>query len=581
MVGDILSIAQSVPDQQVCAQHHHPLNCALFCSVNFSLRLIQHNLKDCATSVGDIFHEHSLTIFSAKITAVMFMLAVLESGTVWGIEPYLVRVEVDISHGKFAFNIVGLPDKAVQESAQRVQAALRNCGYEFPFKRITVNLSPADVRKEGPAFDLPIALGVLLATGQLPHFPDGTLVLGELSLDGSVRPVNGVLAVALEGKRQNRKRLITPFDNAPEAAVVEGTEVLGVKSLPEAVEAALGGLSPFPPPPITVDEPSYDVDFSEVKGQESAKRALEVAAAGGHSVMMIGPPGAGKTMLAKRLPTILPPLILDEALDVTKVYSIAGKLPKGKGLLTERPFRAPHHTISAAGLIGGGSFPKPGEISLAHHGVLFLDEFPEFHRDVLEALRQPLEEGTVTVARATHSLTFPANFLLVAAMNPCPCGYATDTTRRCNCSPQQIRSYRRRISGPLLDRFDIHLEVPRLTADEILEPGAGEPSKKIRERILKARERQFNRFSGLGLPITCNAHIPPKAVRDVCKMENGAKELLRSAIQSLCLSARAHDRIVKVARTIADLEGSDFIFSRHIAEAINYRSLDRQLFDVL
>ncbi len=508
------------------------------------------------------------------------MLAVLESGSVWGLDPYLVRVEVDLSPGHQVFQIVGLPDKAVQESAQRVRAALRNCGYEFPSqKRITVNLSPGDVRKEGPAFDLPIALGILLATGQIPGIADGTVAVGELSLDGVVRPVTGVLGIALEARDQRRSRLIVPTENGKEASVVEALPVFAVSTLPEAVAVATGNGQPLPPVSLSLDDPVYDVDFSEVKGQESAKRALEVAAAGGHSVLMIGPPGAGKTMLARRLPTILPPLTVEEALEVTKIYSVAGKLPRAVGLMTQRPFRAPHHSVSAGGLIGGGSVPKPGEISLAHHGVLFLDELPEFHRDVLEALRQPLEEGTVTVSRATHTVTFPARFLPVAAMNPCPCGFYGDPYKRCTCSLYQVRAYRRKLSGPLLDRFDIHLEIPRLTAEEILEPGSSEPSRSIRERVLKAREVQRQRFARAGVPIACNVQMTPRIIRNLCDLSDEARELLRTAIQSLGLSARAHDRIVKVARTIADLEGSGIIHSRHIAEAISYRGMDRVAWD--
>jgi len=508
------------------------------------------------------------------------MLARVDSTAILGIDAYIVEVEVDVSRGMRLFTIVGLPDAAVQESKERVQAAIKNSGFEFPAQRLTINLAPADVRKEGPAFDLPIALGLLAATGQVkPDQLGRYLILGELSLDGSVRPVSGVLPAALRARAAGRERLLVPAENAREAAVVEGIEVCPVNSLYEAVQLLNGeGESPIivgEASCLDLSAPDYEVDFSEVKGQEHVKRALEVAAAGGHNILASGPPGAGKTMLARRLPTILPPLTLEEALEVTKLYSISGLLSRETALVTTRPFRSPHHTISNAGLVGGGSIPRPGEISLAHHGVLFLDELPEFRRDVLEVLRQPLEDGVVTIARAASSLTYPARFTLVAAMNPCPCGYYGDSGRECSCSSGQIRRYLMRISGPLLDRIDIHIEVPRLRQEELVEAPLGEPSAAIRARVMRARARQQERFAGRGF--FCNAHMRPKDLRAFCPVEEEARNLLRTAIAQLSLSGRAYDRILKLARTIADLEGQEEIQVPHVAEAIQYRSLDRKL----
>ncbi|MBI3911936.1 MAG: YifB family Mg chelatase-like AAA ATPase [Armatimonadetes bacterium] len=510
------------------------------------------------------------------------MLAQVFSAGVLGVDAYLVEVEVDVirtSGDQVRFSVVGLPDTAVQESRERVRSAIKNSGYTFPMCRLTVNLAPADVRKEGPAFDLPIALGVLAGTGQLkaPRLAD-YLVAGELGLDGEVRPISGVLPIAIGARDAGRRALIVPEVNAREAAVVHRLEVYPVATLQEAasVLAETGERAPLAEEAgIDLQMPRYEIDFSDVKGQEHAKRALEVAAAGAHNILLLGPPGSGKTMLARRVGTILPPLAFEEALEVTKIYSISGLLPPHSSLVTTRPFRSPHHTVSDAGLIGGGSIPRPGEVSLAHHGVLFLDELPEFKREALEVLRQPLEDGVVTISRAAAALTYPARCMLVTAANPCPCGFLGDTVKPCTCSAAQIQRYHMRVSGPLLDRIDIHLEVPRLKEEDLLRPPAGERSATVRERVSAARRRQQARFAGTG--ISCNAAMEAKHLRQYCALAADAQQLLRTAIHQLGLSARAHDRIVKLARTIADLAGTEEIAVGHVAEAIQYRSLDRKV----
>ncbi len=511
------------------------------------------------------------------------MLSKIYSVGLMGIDGYTVTVEADISSGMPAFEIVGLPDATIKESKDRIRAAMRNCNISFPSKHITVNLAPANLKKEGAAYDLPIAVSIMAASSKInPALLENAAFIGELALDGSIRTVNGILPMAISAKNNGFESIYVPEENGSEAAAIDGINVYPVKNLFQLLEHLLAA-APITPVEynaelITAGSGRYDVDFAEVKGQEAVKRAVEVAVAGGHNILMIGSPGSGKSMIARRVPTILPDMTPDEAVEVTKIHSVAGTLPPGEAFLSTRPFRSPHHTISAAALAGGGMNPKPGELSLAHNGVLFMDEMPEFHKDVLEVLRQPMEDGFVTISRVMGTIAYPSNTLLVGAMNPCKCGYYGDEDHICRCTPQSIEKYRSKISGPLMDRIDIHINVPSVKFNELHSKQKGESSADIKERVNKARQIQLNRFEGQG--IYANARMSAKQLEVYCPLDNECKNLLEMAYSKLGLSARAHSRILKVARTIADLDDSENIQTSHIAEAIQYRRLDRDYIGV-
>lgn len=504
------------------------------------------------------------------------MFAKAKSLGVFGMDAFCVVVEADISVSLPRFDIVGLPDAAVKESKERVRASIKNCGYDYPVSKITVNIAPADIKKEGPIYDLPILIALLKASRQIEGDIDGFAFVGELSLDGEIRPCNGILPMLLKAREEKYGAVFVPFANSAEASVVDGIDVFPVKNIGEVINHLNSKqlVEPCYRPQTAVSTYTNMLDFADVKGQEDAKRALEIAAAGGHNCIMAGPPGTGKSMLAKRLPSILPEMTFEEELETTKIYSIAGELGEGVQLIASRPFRSPHHTISAQGLAGGGQTPRPGEISLAHNGVLFMDEFPEFDRRAKEALRQPLEDGKITIARSSGTVSYPSNIMLVAAMNPCPCGYSGHPTKECTCTEAAKKRYRDKISGPLLDRIDIHIEVEPVDYDKLSSKEPEETSTEIRKRVNRAREIQRKRFEGTG--ITCNAKMTPEMTKRCCVLTDDASELLRLSFERLGLSARAYDKILRIARTIADLDESENIEMSHVAQAVQYRSLDRK-----